>query len=94
MIKIEIENNGKNGRFVLYEDDEFAGEMTFIWKGKTIFIIEHTEVEEKFGGKGFAKKLVLKAVEYARENDLKIIPTCSYAKRVLESDESFEDVLG
>ena len=75
MTKIEKEDNGKKVRFVLYENNEMAGEMTFFWQEKTTFIIEHTEVDEKFGGKGFAKQLVLKAVEYARENNLKIKPT-------------------
>lgn len=31
--KIEREDNGKKGRFVIYEDDKEAGEMTFTWAG-------------------------------------------------------------
>ena len=55
MTKIEREDNGKKGRFVIYENDEFAGEMTFTWAGKNKFIIDHTGVEEAFGGKGLEK---------------------------------------
>ena len=93
MAKIEREDNGKKGRFIIYENDEEAGEMTFTWAGKEKFIIDHTGVEEKFGGKGLAKQLVMAGVEYARKNELKIIPLCPYAKKTFDKDKSLEDVL-
>ncbi|WP_163514147.1 GNAT family N-acetyltransferase [Gelidibacter japonicus] len=93
MTKIEREDNGKKGRFVIYDNNEEAGEMTFTWAGKEKFIIDHTGVEDKFGGKGYAKALVMAGVEYARENDLKIIPLCPYAKSRFNKDKSIADVL-
>ncbi len=93
MIKIEREDNGKKGRFTIFDNGEYAGEMTFTWAGKTKFIIDHTGVEEKFGGKGFGKKLVMQSVEYARKNNVKIIPLCPYAKKVFDRTESIRDVL-
>lgn len=91
-IKIEREDNGKKGRYVIYSNDEFAGEMTFTWAGNTQFIIDHTGVEPKFAGKGLGKKLVMKSVEYARENNLKIIPLCPFAKKVFDRNEDIQDV--
>lgn len=93
MTKIEREDDGKKGRFILYENEEYAGEMTFTWAGADKFIIDHTGVEEKHGGKGFAKELVMAGVEYARENNVKIIPLCPYAKGRFERDKSIRDVL-
>ena len=93
MATIEQEDNGKKGRFIIYENNEEAGEMTFVWAGKEKFIIDHTEVEEKFSGHGFAKQLVLAGVDYARETHLKIIPLCPYAKSRFDRDESIRDVL-
>ncbi|NGX83500.1 GNAT family N-acetyltransferase [Aequorivita sp. KMM 9714] len=93
MTKLELEDNGKKGRFVIYDNNEEAGEMTFTWAGKEKFIIDHTEVDDKFGGKGYAKQLVMAGVDYARENDLKIIPLCPYAKMRFDRDESLRDVL-
>ena len=94
MSRIEQEDNGKKGRFVIYENDEFAGEMTYVWAGEAKFIIDHTGVEEKFGGKGFGKKLVMKSVEYARQNNFKILPLCPFAKKVFDTDESIKEVQG
>lgn len=92
LIKIDREDNGKKGRFVIYDNDKFAGEMTYTWAGKSKFIIDHTGVEENFKGKGFGKKLVMKSVEFARNNNLKIIPLCPFAKRVFDKDEAIKDV--
>ena len=93
MNKIELEDNGKKGRFVIYEDGVGAGEMTFTWAGEDKFIIDHTSVDEKFGGKGYAKQLVMAGVEFAREKDVKIIPLCTYAKSRFDKDDSIQDVL-
>lgn len=93
MVKIKREDNGKRGQFVIVENDELAGKMTYTWAGENKFIIDHTEVDENFGGKGYGKKLVMAAVEYARENDLKIIPLCPFAKKVFDRTEDIQDVL-
>ncbi len=93
MIKIEREDNGVKGRFVLYYDGKEAGEMTFTWAGESKFIIDHTVVQEEFGGKGLARKLVEEGVAYAREKEVKIIPLCPYAKSRFERDKSIRDVL-
>ena len=60
---------------------------------KKKFIIDHTGVEAAFGGKGFGKKLVLKAVEFAREKGLKILPLCPFAKKVFNTTDELNDVL-
>jgi uncharacterized protein len=92
MIKIEREDNGTKGRFVIYEDDVFAGEMGYVWAGESRFIIDHTGIEANFSGRGFGEQLVTKAVEYARSNNLKILPLCPFAKRVFDKDVNLEDV--
>lgn len=91
-MRIEQEDDGKKGRFVLYENDKKAGEMTYSRMSDSQFIIDHTEVGEEFGGKGYGKALVMKAVEYARANNQKILPLCPYAKHVFDRNKDLEDV--
>jgi len=92
MTRIEREDNGKKGRFIIYENEEEAGEMTYTWAGENKFIIDHTGVEERFGGKGYGKQLVMKAIEFAREKEVKILPLCPYAKKIFDSSDSLNDV--
>lgn len=93
MVRLEREDDGKKGRFVIYENGEEAGQMTFTWAGETMFIIDHTEVDPSHGGKGYGRMLVMEAVTFARDNGLKIMPLCTYAKSVFDKTEDIRDVL-
>lgn len=92
LVKIEREDNGRKGRFVIYVNDEFAGEMTYVWAGTSKLIIDHTGVEESFSGRGLGRQLVMKAVEYARNNAVKILPLCPFAKKVFDKEAGIQDV--
>jgi len=37
--------------------------------------------------------MVAAGVKYARENNLKIIPLCSFAKKIIDKTPDFRDVL-
>lgn len=86
-------NDIRKGYFEATEDGKEAGKMTYTWAGDSKFIIDHTEVNEGFNGKGVGKKLVMAAVEYAKNSNLKIIPLCPFAKSVFDKTEAIRDVL-
>jgi predicted GNAT family acetyltransferase len=86
-------NDTRRGYFEALEDGKEAGKMTYTWAGDSKFIIDHTEVNEGFNGKGVGKKLVMAAVDYARANNIKIIPLCPFAKSVFDKTEDIRDVL-
>jgi len=86
-------NEGHKGYFAAVENETEAGRMTYTWVGDTKFIIDHTEVNPAFNGKGVGKQMVVAAVEYARENQLKIIPLCPFAKATFDKNTDLQDVL-
>jgi len=92
-MEIQQINDTRRGYFEAVEDGKEAGKMTYTWAGDSKFIIDHTEVSEGFNGKGVGEKLVMAAVEYARTNNLKIIPLCPFAKSVFDKVEEIRDVL-
>ncbi|OXB03379.1 GNAT family N-acetyltransferase [Flavobacterium oncorhynchi] len=92
-MEIQQINDTRRGYFEAVEDGKEAGKMTYTWAGDTKFIIDHTEVNPDFNGKGVGKKLVMAAVEYARTNNFKIIPLCPFAKSVFDKVEEIRDVL-
>ena len=92
-MEIIQENNEKKGVFKAFENNIEAGLMTYSWAGDTKFIIDHTEVNSDFAGKGVGKQLVMKAVDYARANNLKITPLCPFAKSVFDKVAEIRDVL-
>jgi len=86
-------NDTKRGHFEATEEGKEAGKMTYTWAGDSKFIIDHTEVSDEYGGKGVGKKLLMATVDYARNNNLKIIPLCPFAKSVFDKTEEIRDVL-
>lgn len=90
---IELELNGSKGYFYVSVDGKQEGKMTFVFAGNDKIIIDHTEVNPGNNGKGYGKKMVDKAVEYAREKNIKIIPLCPFAKKVFDKTPEFRDVL-
>ena len=90
---IGLELNGSKGYFYVSVDGKQEGKMTFVFAGNDKIIIDHTEVNPGNNGKGYGKKMVDKAVEYAREKNIKIIPLCPFAKKVFDKTPDFRDVL-
>ena len=93
MLEIKQNNRETKGEFVATFDGQKAGLMTYSWAGDDKIIIDHTEVEPAYNGKGVGKAMVYKAVEFAKENNLKIIPLCPFAKATFQKNEEIRDVL-
>ncbi len=91
--QVSLEVNDKNGYFHIDIDSKTEAKMTFIFAGSDKIIIDHTEVNEGHNGKGFGKMMVEKAVAFAREKNIKIIPLCPFAKKVFDKTPAFSDVL-
>ncbi|MBJ2124734.1 GNAT family N-acetyltransferase [Flavobacterium sp. IB48] len=91
-MEIQQINDTRRGYFEAVEDGKEAGKMTYTWAGDSKFIIDHTEVSPDFNGKGVGKKLVMAAVDYARANNVKIIPLCPFAKSVFDKVPEIHDV--
>lgn len=93
MIEIKQNNGEKHGNFEAFIDGRHAGLMTYTWAGEERFIIDHTEVEEAYNGKGVGKEMVLAAVDFARKEGKKIIALCPFAKATFQKNEELQDVL-
>jgi predicted GNAT family acetyltransferase len=90
---IDQTDNSKKGNFKAIEDGVEAGSLFYTWAGSNKIIIDHTEVDPKFSGKGVGKKLLMEAVKFAREKKIKILPLCPFAKSVFDKSPEIEDVL-
>jgi predicted GNAT family acetyltransferase len=75
-VQLKLNEKGQ-GTFYIMDAGEQLGEMA-ISISENILTVYHTEVLEKAEGKGLAKQLLAAMTDYARMNDLKIIPLCPY----------------
>lgn len=93
MTEVKQNNGEKHGSFEAFIDGNHAGLMTYTWAGEERFIIDHTEVEEAYNGKGVGKEMVLAAVDFARKQGKKIIALCPFAKATFQKNKELRDVL-
>ncbi|MCB0509781.1 MAG: N-acetyltransferase, partial [Bacteroidetes bacterium] len=56
-------------------------------------IIDHTEVDPAFGGRGLGQELLMALVNMAREKKIKIIPLCPFANAQFKKQSDIQDVL-
>lgn len=91
-MQIQVEQTENNGAFYILQNNERVAEMTFVKPDRSTLTIEHTEVSEVLRGTGAGKKLVEYAVEYARKNELKIIPVCPFVLKTFERNAEYTDV--
>lgn len=93
-MNIKHRSDEKRGIFFIQQDNNVQAEMTYVKSGERAIIIDHTEVGEELKGQGAGKEMVKAAVEFARENGIKIYATCPFAKKVLEMTDEYSDVRG
>lgn len=79
--------------FFVGQEGAILAEMVYHISGSGKMVIEHTEVDDSLAGKGVGKQLVKTAVDYARKQNIKIIPLCPFAKSVLDKMKEWQDVL-
>ncbi len=87
----EIKQDVKQNRFVSFvEGYEAVVEYTL---KDNIIDLYRTFTPPELRGKGIAGKVVKYALEHAMENNLKVIPTCSYVKGYIERHENYKELL-
>ncbi len=91
MVSLKVE--GSKGKAYVGNYNAPDAEMTFSIAGAHLIFIDHTEVSDSLRGQGVGRKLLNAIVEKARNEDIKILPLCPYAKSVFTKDESIRDVL-
>lgn len=72
--------------FVLRIDGERLGFLEFTRPEVGLMRIEYVEVSPELRGTGLGRQLVAKAVEFAKDAELRVVPICSYARAVIERD--------
>ena len=86
--KISIEREELNGvhEFVLRVDGERLGYLEFTRPDVGVMRIEYVEVSPELRGTGLGRKLVAKAIDFAKEAKLRVVPICGYARAVITRD--------
>jgi len=89
--KIEVIQNTAKNRFEVTIDGQTAVTEYMLPGDKIIF--SHTEVPEALEGNGIASKLAQTALEYARTENLKVMPLCPYVAAYIRRHPEYKDLV-
>ena len=81
---MQVEHLEDENRFVVRMDDEEA-ELAYLRAGPKVIDIQHTYVPEGGRGHGVAEALAMAAFQFARERGYRVVPTCPFVRRWLET---------
>ena len=81
-------------KFYLGESDtENVAKITWVSGGENIIVVNHTFVDPSLRGQNIAGKLLAEVIKMARDENLKIVPTCSYVVAKMTRTDEYNDVL-
>jgi uncharacterized protein len=90
---IKQTGEGKKGSFKAFNLETEAGNLAYSFSGSDKIIIEHTVVDPAFKGQHVGKQLVMAAVQFARDKNIRVMPLCPFANSVFEKSPEINDVL-
>lgn len=85
--ELEITHNPAENRFETWIDGRLS-KLDYLLNGDTI-VMTHVGVHPEDRGQGVAAKLTEVALEYAREQSLRVIPMCSYVAAYIRRNPQY-----
>ena len=76
----------------VYEDHQVVGEITYSDTKGGKWIIDHTYVDPNHRNQQIGEQLVKAVVGWAREEQVKLLPLCPFAKKEFEHQSSYQDI--
>jgi predicted GNAT family acetyltransferase len=90
--RIEVADAPERERYELSIDGEVVGFSAYRARPGLIAFV-HTEVDERFEGRGLADRLIRFALEDARARTLAVLPFCPFVKAFIERHREFETLV-
>lgn len=88
---IEVIHNEERKRFETTVDGHL-GVVEYMLAPKTI-IFTHTEVAPEIEGEGIAGTLAKAGLDYARDNELDVMPLCPFVASYIRRHPEYKDIL-
>lgn len=88
----EVVNNEAARRFELTIDGRTAF-LTYARSGGRINLV-HTEVPPELAGRGLGGQLAKAALEYARQGELTVVPSCPFVRGYIDKHPEYAPLVG
>lgn len=88
----DIRHNEEQSQFETTIDGH-TGYAAYDLEDPDRIVFTHTIVPPELEGRGVASAIVKRALEHAREKNLKVVPQCSYVAAFIERHPEYQDLV-
>jgi predicted GNAT family acetyltransferase len=85
-------NRSERNRYELSISGKTAGHIAYKLGDGWVDML-HTEVEPEHEGQGLSSELAKSALDDARSQGLKVVPSCSYIAKYIQRHPEYEDIV-
>jgi predicted GNAT family acetyltransferase len=89
---IEVRDAPDASRYELFSDGERAG-LAAYRRADGVITFTHTEIDDRFEGKGLGGKLVKFALDAARTSGERVAPQCPFVASYIERHPEYADLV-
>jgi predicted GNAT family acetyltransferase len=90
--RIVVTDAPERKRFEVRVDDELAGFLVYRSR-KGLLALIHTEVEDRFEGRGLGGRLARFALDQARAENLAVLPFCPFVNEWMKRHPEYVDLV-
>jgi predicted GNAT family acetyltransferase len=90
--QVVVTDATERNRFIATVDGEQAGFIVYRLRPGLVALI-HTEVDERFEGRGIGGRLARFALEQARAKGLEVLPFCPFVNEWMRRHPEFNDLV-
>jgi predicted GNAT family acetyltransferase len=90
--RIEVSRDAAGERYVITVDGELAGFAQYRDRGELLAFI-HTEIDDRFEGRGLGGRLVSFALDDARQRGLAVLPFCPFVNGYIERHREYAELV-
>ncbi|GAA4816889.1 hypothetical protein GCM10011365_24310 [Marinicella pacifica] len=90
-MSLNIEHNQQTHRFEVHMDGH-TGYLEYEKQSDEVLDFTHTIVPKELGGQGIGSQLVKHGLDYARDNNFKVIPSCSFVDAYMNKHQDYQSL--
>jgi uncharacterized protein len=88
----EVRENVAEHRFEIWIDGELAGHTVYQGTGQVQPFV-HTEIDDRFGGRGLGSVLIREALNSVRARGGQVLPYCPFVKSFIQKHPDYLDLV-
>lgn len=88
---MQVTRNENTRKFEISEEGSLAT-LDYSLEGPDLSL-DHTFVPKELRGKGLAQELAKAALSYARDNNLKVLPYCTFVQKYVAGHPEYQELI-